>query len=157
MLEPYFCEATHHWGAKLSGCTLQIVSGRWRKGALFMVAWDQTQQASVGWNIFCLLVCVLSEMLMHVLSATGATTGNESTLSGQSSPRPHRSSRPLSAVFQNIHPPNIWRHRKGTLSFTQVLLQHRLYLSPSRAFFSLNIPLPMFFCWEGDRVWRGFD
>uniref|UniRef100_A0A665V7V1 FYVE, RhoGEF and PH domain containing 5a n=1 Tax=Echeneis naucrates TaxID=173247 RepID=A0A665V7V1_ECHNA len=35
------------------------------------------------------------------------------------SPRPGRSSRPLSAVFQNIHPPNIWRHRKGTMSFNQ--------------------------------------
>ena len=28
--------------------------------------------------------------------------------------------RPLSAVFQNIHPPNLWRHRKGTASFTPV-------------------------------------
>uniref|UniRef100_A0A668A016 FYVE, RhoGEF and PH domain containing 5a n=1 Tax=Myripristis murdjan TaxID=586833 RepID=A0A668A016_9TELE len=35
------------------------------------------------------------------------------------SPRPNRSSRPLSAVFQNIHPPNIWRHRKGTATLTQ--------------------------------------
>uniref|UniRef100_A0A673CVB6 FYVE, RhoGEF and PH domain containing 5a n=1 Tax=Sphaeramia orbicularis TaxID=375764 RepID=A0A673CVB6_9TELE len=41
-------------------------------------------------------------------------------VSAQSSPRPNRSSRPLSAMFQNIHPPNIWRHRKGTLSFNQV-------------------------------------
>lgn len=72
---------------------------------------------------------------MHVLSATVAATGNVSTLSGQSSPRPHRSSRPLSAVFQNIHPPNIWRHRKGTLSFTQVFLQHRLcFFSPGALF-----------------------
>ncbi|TMS19547.1 FYVE, RhoGEF and PH domain-containing protein 5 [Larimichthys crocea] len=39
---------------------------------------------------------------------------------GKGSPRPNRSSRPLSAVFQNIHPPNIWRHRKGTVSFNQV-------------------------------------
>ncbi|XP_075967122.1 FYVE, RhoGEF and PH domain-containing protein 5b isoform X1 [Anarhichas minor] len=46
--------------------------------------------------------------------------GDVSALSGKSSPRPNRSSRPLSAVFQNIHPPNIWRHRKGTASFTQV-------------------------------------
>lgn len=45
--------------------------------------------------------------------------------SSQSSPRPHRSSRPLSAVFQNIHPPNIWRHRKGIVTFTQVRLQQR--------------------------------
>ncbi|XP_073325072.1 FYVE, RhoGEF and PH domain-containing protein 5b isoform X2 [Pagrus major] len=38
---------------------------------------------------------------------------------GKNSPRPNRSSRPLSAVFQNMHPPNIWRHRKGTVSFNQ--------------------------------------
>uniref|UniRef100_A0A8C3A1I6 Uncharacterized protein n=1 Tax=Cyclopterus lumpus TaxID=8103 RepID=A0A8C3A1I6_CYCLU len=31
--------------------------------------------------------------------------GDVSALSGKSSPRPNRSSRPLSAVFQNIHPP----------------------------------------------------
>lgn len=46
-------------------------------------------------------------------------------LSSQSSPRPHRSSRPLSAVFQNIHPPNIWRHRKGIVTFTQVCVQQQ--------------------------------
>lgn len=43
-----------------------------------------------------------------------------SELSAKCSPRLTRSSRPLSTVFQNIHPPNIWRHRKGTASFTQV-------------------------------------
>lgn len=48
------------------------------------------------------------------------------TLSSHSSPRPHRSSRPLSAVFQNIHPPNIWRHRKGIVTFTQVRLQQQM-------------------------------
>uniref|UniRef100_A0A3P8UVJ1 FYVE, RhoGEF and PH domain containing 5b n=1 Tax=Cynoglossus semilaevis TaxID=244447 RepID=A0A3P8UVJ1_CYNSE len=46
--------------------------------------------------------------------------GDVSSLAGKNSPRPHRSSRPLSTVFQNIHPPNVWRHRKGTLSFNQV-------------------------------------
>ncbi|MEQ2254399.1 hypothetical protein ILYODFUR_003337, partial [Ilyodon furcidens] len=45
--------------------------------------------------------------------------GELSKLSGKGSPRLTRSSRPLSTVFQNIHPPNIWRHRKGTASFTQ--------------------------------------
>ncbi|KAM4740972.1 FYVE, RhoGEF and PH domain-containing protein 5b [Anableps anableps] len=42
-----------------------------------------------------------------------------SELSVKGSPQLTRSSRPLSTVFQNIHPPNIWRHRKGTASFTQ--------------------------------------
>ncbi|CAN9511674.1 unnamed protein product [Ophioblennius macclurei] len=41
-------------------------------------------------------------------------------LSGKCSPSTQRSTRPLSAVFQNIHPPNIWKHRKGTLTFTQM-------------------------------------
>lgn len=44
------------------------------------------------------------------------------TVSGKDSPRPTRSSRPLSAMFQNIHPPNIWKHRRGTLSFNQVIV-----------------------------------
>ncbi|CAJ1051045.1 FYVE%2C RhoGEF and PH domain-containing protein 5-like isoform X2 [Xyrichtys novacula] len=52
-------------------------------------------------------------------------------LSGKGSPRPNRSSRPLSAVFQNIHPPNIWRHRKGTASFTQVTVSEEGSISGS--------------------------
>ncbi|XP_029357652.1 FYVE, RhoGEF and PH domain-containing protein 5b isoform X2 [Echeneis naucrates] len=47
------------------------------------------------------------------------------------SPRPGRSSRPLSAVFQNIHPPNIWRHRKGTMSFNQVTVSEEGSMSGS--------------------------
>ncbi|XP_070692995.1 FYVE, RhoGEF and PH domain-containing protein 5b [Pempheris klunzingeri] len=54
-----------------------------------------------------------------------------SALSAKSSPRPNRSSRPLSAVFQNIHPPNIWRHRKGTASFTQVTVSEEGSVSGS--------------------------
>ncbi|KAF3856426.1 hypothetical protein F7725_017149 [Dissostichus mawsoni] len=46
--------------------------------------------------------------------------GGDVSAEVRGSPRPNRSSRPLSAVFQNIHPPNIWRHRKGTMSITQV-------------------------------------
>uniref|UniRef100_A0A3B4ZC56 FYVE, RhoGEF and PH domain-containing protein 5-like n=1 Tax=Seriola lalandi dorsalis TaxID=1841481 RepID=A0A3B4ZC56_SERLL len=50
----------------------------------------------------------------------GETLLSSNNLTVSLSPRPNRSSRPLSAVFQNIHPPNIWRHRKGTMSFNQV-------------------------------------
>ncbi|KAI1890889.1 hypothetical protein AGOR_G00158250 [Albula goreensis] len=39
---------------------------------------------------------------------------------GTSSPGPNRSSRPLSAVFQNIHPPSLWKHRKSGSALTQV-------------------------------------
>uniref|UniRef100_A0A3B4YQC2 FYVE, RhoGEF and PH domain-containing protein 5-like n=1 Tax=Seriola lalandi dorsalis TaxID=1841481 RepID=A0A3B4YQC2_SERLL len=49
----------------------------------------------------------------------GETLLSSNNLTVSLSPRPNRSSRPLSAVFQNIHPPNIWRHRKGTMSFNQ--------------------------------------
>uniref|UniRef100_A0A668ANU8 FYVE, RhoGEF and PH domain containing 5a n=1 Tax=Myripristis murdjan TaxID=586833 RepID=A0A668ANU8_9TELE len=47
------------------------------------------------------------------------------------SPRPNRSSRPLSAVFQNIHPPNIWRHRKGTATLTQMTVSEEGSISGS--------------------------
>nr|XP_043880950.1 FYVE, RhoGEF and PH domain-containing protein 5-like isoform X3 [Solea senegalensis] len=50
---------------------------------------------------------------------------------GKNSPGPNRSTRPLSAVFQNIHPPNIWRHRKGTLSFNQVTVSEEGSVSGS--------------------------
>lgn len=36
------------------------------------------------------------------------------------------SSRPLSAVFQNIHPSSLWKSRKGHLSFNQV--SHNLWI-----------------------------
>ncbi|KAG9353230.1 hypothetical protein JZ751_017806, partial [Albula glossodonta] len=38
---------------------------------------------------------------------------------GTSCPGPNRSSRPLSAVFQNIHPPSLWKHRKSGSALTQ--------------------------------------
>nr|XP_020463561.1 FYVE, RhoGEF and PH domain-containing protein 5-like isoform X2 [Monopterus albus] len=54
-----------------------------------------------------------------------------SAVTGKNSPRLNRSSRPLSAVFQNIHPPNIWRHRKGTASFSQVTVSEEGSISGS--------------------------
>ncbi|KAM6927497.1 FYVE, RhoGEF and PH domain-containing protein 5b isoform 2-T2 [Xenentodon cancila] len=51
--------------------------------------------------------------------------------SGKGSPQVNRSSRPLSAMFQNIHPPNIWRHRKGTVTFTQVTVSEEGSISGS--------------------------
>ncbi|KAF7664296.1 hypothetical protein LDENG_00181230 [Lucifuga dentata] len=56
----------------------------------------------------------------HCYSELKKRGDDVSALTGKSSPRPNRSSRPLSSVFQNIHPPNIWRHRKGTASLTQM-------------------------------------
>ncbi|XP_055016737.1 FYVE, RhoGEF and PH domain-containing protein 5-like isoform X2 [Boleophthalmus pectinirostris] len=55
----------------------------------------------------------------------------EDTAPGADSPRPARS-RPLSAVFQNIHTPkHLWRHRRGTLSFNQVMVCEEGALSGS--------------------------
>ncbi|XP_019941925.2 FYVE, RhoGEF and PH domain-containing protein 5b isoform X2 [Paralichthys olivaceus] len=54
-----------------------------------------------------------------------------SALTGKDSPRANRSSRPISAVFQNIHPPNIWRHRKGTVFFNQVTVSEEGSVSGS--------------------------
>ncbi|XP_023852378.1 FYVE, RhoGEF and PH domain-containing protein 5 isoform X1 [Salvelinus sp. IW2-2015] len=56
----------------------------------------------------------------HCYSELQKRGGNVSVASGTDSPRSNRRSiRPLSAVFQNFHPPSLWR-RKGTASLTQV-------------------------------------
>ncbi|XP_026163532.1 FYVE, RhoGEF and PH domain-containing protein 5b isoform X2 [Mastacembelus armatus] len=65
------------------------------------------------------------------LRKRGGEGGDMSAAAGKNSPRPTRSSRPLSAVFQNIHPPNIWRHRKGTASFNQVTVSEEGSISGS--------------------------
>ncbi|KAM7423115.1 hypothetical protein PAMA_010915 [Pampus argenteus] len=41
---------------------------------------------------------------------------------GNSSPRTQRASRPLSAVFQSLQPPSLWKSRKSTSSLNQVSL-----------------------------------
>ncbi|XP_029287318.1 FYVE, RhoGEF and PH domain-containing protein 5 isoform X2 [Cottoperca gobio] len=41
---------------------------------------------------------------------------------GNSSPRTHRASRPLSAVFQSLQPPSLWKSRKSTSPLNQVSL-----------------------------------
>ncbi|XP_044205920.1 FYVE, RhoGEF and PH domain-containing protein 5-like isoform X1 [Thunnus albacares] len=59
------------------------------------------------------------------------TRGGDVSVSGKNSPRLNRTSRPLSAVFQNIHPPNIWRHRKGGMSFPQMTVSEEGSISGS--------------------------
>ncbi|XP_068450868.1 FYVE, RhoGEF and PH domain-containing protein 5b isoform X2 [Clinocottus analis] len=71
----------------------------------------------------------MAKVCDHCYNELKKKGGDVFALSGKSSPRPNRASRPLSAVFQNIHPPNIWRHRKGTASFTQVTLTEEGSLS----------------------------
>ncbi|KTG07321.1 hypothetical protein cypCar_00019536, partial [Cyprinus carpio] len=46
--------------------------------------------------------------------------GNIPGSCGSASPCTHRASRPLSAVFQSLQPPSLWRNRKSTSPLTQV-------------------------------------
>ncbi|XP_071388472.1 FYVE, RhoGEF and PH domain-containing protein 5 [Centroberyx affinis] len=48
--------------------------------------------------------------------------GSVSGACGNSSPRSHRASRPLSAVFQSLQPPSLWKSRKCTSPLNQVSL-----------------------------------
>ncbi|XP_040889902.1 FYVE, RhoGEF and PH domain-containing protein 5 isoform X2 [Toxotes jaculatrix] len=48
--------------------------------------------------------------------------GSVSGACGSSSPRTHRASRPLSAVFQSLQPPSLWKSRKSTSPLNQVSL-----------------------------------
>ncbi|XP_044026819.1 FYVE, RhoGEF and PH domain-containing protein 5 isoform X2 [Siniperca chuatsi] len=48
--------------------------------------------------------------------------GSVSGACGNSSPRTHRASRPLSAVFQSLQPPSLWKSRKSTTPLNQVAL-----------------------------------
>ncbi|XP_038552995.1 FYVE, RhoGEF and PH domain-containing protein 5-like isoform X2 [Micropterus salmoides] len=73
----------------------------------------------------------MAKVCDHCYNELKKRGGDASAQSGKSSPRPNRSSRPLSAMFQNIHPPSIWRHRKGTASFTQVTLSEEGSISGS--------------------------
>ncbi|KAL6111860.1 fgd5 [Pungitius sinensis] len=48
--------------------------------------------------------------------------GSVSGAWGSSSPRTHRASRPLSAVFQSLQPPSLWKSRKSSSALNQVSL-----------------------------------
>lgn len=46
--------------------------------------------------------------------------GSISGACGNSSPRTHRAGRPLSAVFQSLQPPSLWKSRKSSSNLSQV-------------------------------------
>ncbi|KAM7007049.1 FYVE, RhoGEF and PH domain-containing protein 5 isoform 2-T2 [Tautogolabrus adspersus] len=48
--------------------------------------------------------------------------GSVSGACGNASPRTQRASRPLSAVFQSLQPPSLWKSRKSTSPLNQVVL-----------------------------------
>ncbi|XP_056154461.1 FYVE, RhoGEF and PH domain-containing protein 5-like isoform X2 [Lampris incognitus] len=73
----------------------------------------------------------MAKVCDHCYSELQKRGGDVSTLSGNNSPRPNRSSRPLSAMFQNIHPPSLWRHRKGTAFLNQMSVSEEGSISGS--------------------------
>ncbi|KAM3877840.1 FYVE, RhoGEF and PH domain-containing protein 5-like [Diretmus argenteus] len=73
----------------------------------------------------------MAKVCDHCYSELKKRGGDVCALAGKNSPRPNRSSRPLSAVFQNIHPPNLWRHRKGTAALTQMTVSEEGSISGS--------------------------
>ncbi|XP_036388925.1 FYVE, RhoGEF and PH domain-containing protein 5-like isoform X2 [Megalops cyprinoides] len=62
----------------------------------------------------------MAKVCDHCYAELKKRGGGVAGASGTDSPRSNRYSRPLSAVFQNIHPPNLWRHRKTTVPLNQV-------------------------------------
>lgn len=54
---------------------------------------------------------------------------------GSASPRTNRASRPLSAVFQSLQPPSLWRNRKSTSPLTQVHKQTLTFTSEWMRYF----------------------
>ncbi|KAG7472459.1 hypothetical protein MATL_G00108960 [Megalops atlanticus] len=61
----------------------------------------------------------MAKVCDHCYAELKKRGGGVAGASGNDSPRSNRYSRPLSAVFQNIHPPNLWRHRKTTVPLNQ--------------------------------------
>uniref|UniRef100_A0A3Q2YMV6 FYVE, RhoGEF and PH domain-containing protein 5-like n=1 Tax=Hippocampus comes TaxID=109280 RepID=A0A3Q2YMV6_HIPCM len=73
----------------------------------------------------------MAKVCDHCYSELKKRGDDTCALPAKSSPRVSRSTRPLSSVFQSIHPPNIWRHRKGMLTFNQVTVSDEGSISGS--------------------------
>ncbi|XP_057700899.1 FYVE, RhoGEF and PH domain-containing protein 5-like isoform X2 [Corythoichthys intestinalis] len=73
----------------------------------------------------------MSKVCDHCFNELKKRGDDTCVLPAKSSPRVSRSTRPLSSVFQSIHPPNIWRHRKGMLTFNQVTVSDEGSISGS--------------------------
>lgn len=72
--------------------------------------------------LMCLTVLILFLPICCGINGTVCVCvgGSVSGACGNSSPRTHRASRPLSAVFQSLQPPSLWKSRKSTSSLNQV-------------------------------------
>ncbi|XP_057218129.1 FYVE, RhoGEF and PH domain-containing protein 5 isoform X1 [Triplophysa rosa] len=62
----------------------------------------------------------MAKVCDHCYAELRKRGGNIPETCGSTSPRTHRASRPLSAVFQSLQPPSLWRNRKSTSPLTQV-------------------------------------
>lgn len=58
--------------------------------------------------------------LNKVVTMCTSVGGSVSGACGNASPRTHRASRPLSAVFQSLQPPTLWKSRKSSSPLSQV-------------------------------------
>ncbi|XP_041743604.2 FYVE, RhoGEF and PH domain-containing protein 5 [Coregonus clupeaformis] len=64
----------------------------------------------------------MAKVCDHCYAELRKRGGSISGVCGNSSPFTHRASRPLSAVFQSLQPPSLWRSRKITSPLNQVAL-----------------------------------
>ncbi|XP_042069476.1 FYVE, RhoGEF and PH domain-containing protein 5 isoform X2 [Haplochromis burtoni] len=64
----------------------------------------------------------LAKVCDHCYAELRKRGGSVSAACDNSSPRTHRASRPLSAVFQSLQPPSLWKSRKSISPLTQVSL-----------------------------------
>ncbi|XP_072307744.1 FYVE, RhoGEF and PH domain-containing protein 5 [Eucyclogobius newberryi] len=64
----------------------------------------------------------MAKVCNHCYAELRKRGGSVSGACGNSSPRTQRASRPLSAVFQSLQPPSLWKSRKSTISLNQVSL-----------------------------------
>ncbi|CAB1353503.1 unnamed protein product [Coregonus sp. 'balchen'] len=64
----------------------------------------------------------IAKVCDHCYAELRKRGGSISGVCGNSSPFTHRASRPLSAVFQSLQPPSLWRSRKITSPLNQVAL-----------------------------------
>ncbi|XP_073681607.1 protein kinase C delta type-like [Garra rufa] len=62
----------------------------------------------------------MAKVCDHCYAELRKRGGNVPASCGSASPRTNRASRPLSAVFQSLQPPSLWRNRKSSSPFTQV-------------------------------------
>uniref|UniRef100_A0A671M8P3 FYVE, RhoGEF and PH domain containing 5a n=1 Tax=Sinocyclocheilus anshuiensis TaxID=1608454 RepID=A0A671M8P3_9TELE len=61
----------------------------------------------------------IAKVCDHCYAELRKRGGNIPGSCGSASPRTNRASRPLSAVFQSLQPPSLWRNRKSTSPLTQ--------------------------------------